>query len=91
MQGVTAFNFADRVMVGSMFKDAGGGDEKSGADIVKKWTIELQSLITTFHAETMTELFTLYGLIRKGEEAELRDQYCAAHGSVSIPISTLEI
>ena len=90
MRGVTAFDFADRILAGAMFLEAGGGDTDAGRDVVKTWTIELQNQIADFHAQTMEELFQQYGLLRKREETELRDCYCAAPGSVAVPLSTFD-
>jgi hypothetical protein len=90
MRGVTAINFAERALLGSLLSDAGGGDQSKGMDVVLGWTLKLHSLITTFHAETMEELFTASGLLQKREEGELRDSYCAARGSMAIPLSVLE-
>src|SRR5947209_595684 len=55
MRGVTAFDFADRVLTAAMFVEAGKGDYETGRDIVKKWTLELQSEIAAFHAQTIQE------------------------------------
>jgi hypothetical protein len=83
-------NFADRILVASMFGEAGNGDQQVGADTVRKWTIELQRLITQFHAQTVQEVFSSYGLIGTPEEMELRDKFCANPGSVCIPLTTFE-
>jgi hypothetical protein len=90
MRGVTAFGFAEQVLAGSMFLEAGSGDATTGHDIVRDWTIGLQFKIIDFHAQTMDELFRQYGLINKGEECELRDEYCAKRGEICIPITALE-
>jgi hypothetical protein len=90
MRGITSFDFADRVLVGSMFLEAGSGDHDAGQDIVKNWTIGLQNRIVDFHAQTMEELCNHYGLLGRREECELRDQYCATKGEICIPLSTSE-
>jgi hypothetical protein len=89
IRGLTAFDFADRILVNSMFADAGGGDTSKGRDVVMQWSIELQSLITKFHAETVGEIFKFAGLWKNQEEMEIRDKYCAVPGTTCIPLSTL--
>jgi hypothetical protein len=90
MRGVIAFDFADRILVGSMFLEAGSGDKNKGEEIVKEWTIGLQNQIIDFHAQTMEELFRRYGLMGKHEECELRDQYCGIPGAICIPLTTID-
>jgi hypothetical protein len=90
MRGVTAFGFAERVLAASMFLEAGSGDADAGHDVVRDWTIGLQFQIIDFHAQTMEELFSQYGLMKKAEESELRDEYCGKRGEIFIPITTLE-
>lgn len=90
MRGVTAFGFADRVFTGSMFFEAGSGDVNAGQDIVRDWTIGLQTKIVDFHAETMDELFRHYGLMAKAEECELRDGFCGMRGKDCIPLAPFE-
>jgi hypothetical protein len=90
MRGVAAFDFADRIIVNSMFLEAGAGDESKGEHIVLKWASGLQRQIADFHAETMQELFAQYGLMKTHEEMELRDDYCANPGSVCISLSTFD-
>ena len=86
--GLTAFDFADRILVNSMFAEAGSGDTSKGAQVVMHWTLELEKQITHFHAEILTDLFSNYGLLDKREVSEVRSKYCAERGSVFIPITT---
>lgn len=88
-RGVTAFDFADRILTAAMFIEAGKGDYEAGRDAVQKWTIELQSEIAAFHARTIQEIFQQYGLMKEAEELELRDQYCSSPGKAFIPIAAL--
>lgn len=90
MRGVTAYGFAERTLAGAMFLEAGSGDSHKGQDIVRDWTLGLQFQIIDFHAQTMAEIFSNYGLMRKFEECELRDQYCGTKGEICIPIVTVE-
>lgn len=90
IHGVTNFTFVDRILVESMFRDAGDGDKAAGRTIVQRWTIDLQKLITHLHAEIMESIFARHGLIRRAEESEIRDKYCAERGNVCIPLSTPE-
>jgi hypothetical protein len=90
MRGVTAFGFADSVLAHSMFLEAGSGDINAGQDIVREWAIGLQIQIIDFHAQTMDDLCRQYGLLRRCDELELRDQYCGARGQNHIPLATFE-
>jgi hypothetical protein len=87
-RGLTAFDFADRIIVDAMFLDAGNGDKSHGRDVVKKWTIESQRQIERFHAKIVGQLFKQYGIFQKEEMSEIRDAWCAAPGEIAIPVST---
>lgn len=88
MRGLTVYDFADRALVAAMFFDAGSGDPEKGADVVRTWTLQLNGQITDFHAQTLQELFEHHGLMKRRDEVELRDQYCAVPGTTFIPLSS---
>ena len=88
VRGLTAFDFADRVIVEAMFLEAGDGDSDLGRDVVKQWTIELQKQIEQFHAKITGRIFEQYGLFKNKELSEVRDAWCAVPGQVAIPLST---
>ncbi|MGE5536417.1 MAG: hypothetical protein ACM3W7_12980 [Acidobacteriota bacterium] len=90
-RGVTAFEFADRILVEAMFRQAGEGDGDAGRDVVRKWTIELQREIERFHAKITSQLFEQYGLFHKRQASEVRDAWCAAPGEIAVPLSTREL
>ncbi|HEY5067107.1 MAG TPA: hypothetical protein VIJ04_20070 [Xanthobacteraceae bacterium] len=87
-RGQTAFDFADRIIVESMFVDAGNGDRELGLNVVKEWTIELQRQIEGSHARVVSQIFSQYGIFRNKELSEIRDAWCALPGQVAIPLST---
>lgn len=87
-RGLTAFDFADRIIVDAMFVDAGNGDRSRGQDIVMKWTIELQREIEKFHAKIVRQIFAQYGIFQNEEVIEIRDAWCAVPGQIAIPLST---
>ena len=87
-RGLTAFDFADRIIVEAMFLDAGNGDRDVGQDTVKQWTIELQRQIEQFHAKIVGQIFKQYGIFQNEEISEIRDTWCAVPGQIAIPLST---
>jgi hypothetical protein len=90
LHGLTAFDFADTAIVRAMFIEAGFGDEEAGKKAVLRWTIDLQKLITAFHAGVIKNIFQQYGIFQNEEEAEIRNEWCAAPGAIAIPLSTLK-
>lgn len=91
IRGLTSFDFADKILVNSMFTEAGKGNSELGNQIVLEWATDLRQDISAFHAKNMIEIFDSYGLLSKREKVELRDSYCAAMGTTTIPISTVRI
>lgn len=87
-RGLTAFDFADRIIVEAMFLDAGSGDRKRGQETVMKWTIELQREIEKFHAKVVRQIFGQYGIFQNEGVSEIRDAWCAVPGEIAIPLST---
>ncbi|HEY5305517.1 MAG TPA: hypothetical protein VIJ52_02450 [Pseudolabrys sp.] len=90
LHGLTAFDFADRAIVRAMFVDAGVGDEEAGKTAVLRWSVDLQKQITTFHAGLVKNIFHQHGIFQNKDMVEIRDQWCAAPGSIAIPLSTLK-
>lgn len=88
IRGLTAFDFADQLICLAMFSDAGNGDESRGQDVVKNWTTELRLQILNFHSDITKDIFQQYGLMKKSEEIEIRQQYCGSRGSDFIPLTT---
>jgi hypothetical protein len=88
-RGLTAFDFADRIIVEAMFLDAGNGDREFGRKNVMHWTMELQRQIEHFHAKVVGKIFTQYGIFQNEEVGEIRDAWCAAPGNIAVPLSTL--
>jgi hypothetical protein len=89
LYGLTAFDFADRAIVKAMFIEAGAGNEEAGKEAVFLWTTNLRKQITTFHADLVKNIFHQHGIFRKKETIDIRDEWCAVPGSISIPLSTL--
>jgi len=87
-RGLTAFDFADRIIVDAMFIEAGTGDRNHGRDVVMKWAVESQRQIEQFHAKIVGQLFEQYGIFQKEKMSEIRDAWCAAPGEIAIPLST---
>jgi len=86
-RGLTAFDFADRIIVEAMFLEAGNGNSEAGRDIVRRWTIETQRQIERFHATIVGRLFEQNGLFQNEETGEIRDAWCATPGEIAIPLS----
>lgn len=88
VRGLTAFDFADRILVEAMFLDAGDGNRDVGEDVVMQWTIEVQRQIEAFHAQIARKIFNQYGILQRETLSEIRDSWCGTPGQIAVPLAS---